>query len=124
MTSAPRTPFRGDSAGVTLIELMAVLVVIALGVMTLVAAQMRSSNDIYATGRSTRALALANMRMEDVRAIGFDLAVADSDTTDSFILVTQLDSLSPDLKRVRVFASWTENGSPRQLRLDNLLSDR
>lgn len=123
MTDRARHPLPAD-AGVTLVELMAVLVVIALGIMTLAAAQMRSSNDVYASGRATRALALAQSRMEEVRGIGFDLAVSDSDTTGGFLLVTQVDSLSLDMKRLRVSVEWNENGAARALRLDNLLSDR
>ena len=64
MTRAGRRLPACNSAGVTLIELMVVLVVVAVGVMALSAIQTRASTDVYTTGRDTRALRVAQTRIE------------------------------------------------------------
>ena len=108
----------------TLVELMVALVVITIGILALSAAQTRSSVHVYAAGRNTRALELAQERLETVRAGGFAAAVRDSGTTDGFAWLVGVDSLSVDLRHVLVTVSWTEHAVPQTLRLDDLLSDR
>ena len=97
---------------------------IAIGVLALSAAQTRSSVDVYGTGRQTRALQLAQSRMETTRGVTFAAAVSDSGISDGFNWQTQVDTLGADMKTVRVVVSWTDHARPRSLRLDNLISDR
>lgn len=123
MTSRRHPPLH-DEAGVTLVEVMIVLVVIAIGILALSAVQTRSSSDVYATGRSTKALTLAQMQMENARGSGFASVVPDSGVVDTYTWWTRVDSVSVDLKHVTVTVSWREKDVPRSLRLDNLVSDR
>jgi prepilin-type N-terminal cleavage/methylation domain-containing protein len=124
MTSARHHWPRRDEAGVTLVELMIVLVMIAVGILALSAVQTRSSSDVYNTGRNTRALALAQSQMETVRAAGFTAAISDSGVSDGFNWWTRLTPLSTDLDQIDVTVTWTENGTQQALKLTNLLSDR
>lgn len=110
--------------GVTLIELMVALLVIAVGVMALSGIQTRSSNDVYATGRQTRALSLAQMRVESARGGGFIGAVSDSGAADGFNWNTQVDSVGVGLKRITTVVSWAEGDTPRSIRLLSLVSER
>ncbi len=115
----------GRERGVTLIELMVALLVIAVGIMALSGVQTRSSNDVYATGRQTRALSLAQERIEETRAGGFAAAVADTGTSDGFDYITQVDSVNVGLRQITVTVSWTEGtSSPRSITLDGLVSAR
>jgi type IV pilus assembly protein PilV len=111
-------------AGVTLIELMVALVVIAIGLLALSAVQTRASNDVYATGRETRALQLARTRMELACGSGFAFAASDSGTADGFAWRAVVDSADVGLRRVRVTVSWTELGRARSVELGNLLAQR
>jgi prepilin-type N-terminal cleavage/methylation domain-containing protein len=114
-----------DSKGISLIELMVVLVVVAIGVLALSAVQTRSSTDVYATGRETRALQVAQMRMELARNAGFALAVSDSGTADGFAWRTVVDSADVGLRRVRVTVQWTNNKRRlRTIQLNNLMAQR
>jgi len=117
------SPFSG-SAGVTLVEVMVVLVILAVGILALSAVQTRSSSDVYATGRSTRALALAQAQLENARASGFDLLAPGSGVVDNMNWTTQVDSLSPDMRQVTVTVTWADAENTRSLRLDTLMSDR
>ena len=84
MRSATPSVPRRDEAGVTLIEIMVVLVVVSVGVLALSGVQMRSSADVYSTGRHTRALQVAQQKMEIARGGGFALAVSDSEVKEFY----------------------------------------
>ena len=124
MTDRKRRFLPADSAGVSLIELMAVLVIVAVGVLALSAIQTRSSTDVYNTGRHTRALQVAQTRMEVARNAGFGLAQSDSGTADGFQWLTVVDSADVGLRRVRVTVAWTDKRGPDAIQLNNLLAQR
>lgn len=109
----------------TLIELMIVLVVVAIGILTLSGVQTRSSTDVYTTGRRTRALAVAQTEMEVTRSLGYLLAVRDSGLADGFNWKTDVDSVGEGgLRQIRVTVSWTEKGTSSSVQLLNLVSAR
>ena len=125
MTDTPRPCLRPYSAGVTLVELMIVLVVIAVGVLALTGVQTRSSTDVYATGRRTRALAVAQTQLEIARVSGYRLVPSDTTaTSDGFVWRTRVDTVGIDLDRLTVTVSWSEKGTPDSLQLIDLLSAR
>jgi prepilin-type N-terminal cleavage/methylation domain-containing protein len=124
MSSSPRSFRRTAAAGVTLVELMIVLVVIAIGILALSGVQTRSSSDVYATGRRTRALAVAQTQMEVKRSLGYTGAVSDSGVTDGYTWAATVDTPSIDLARVRVSVSWTEKGTTDSLQIIDLISKR
>ena len=113
-----------DGQGFTLVEVMIALVVIAIGVMALSGIQTRSSRDVYATGRSSRALALAQQHLETIRAGGYTAAVTDSGDQEVFHWVARVDSAGLDLKRVDVRVTWSEQMQSRDVRLTTLMSSR
>ena len=124
MTDLPGRRPRAGCEGVTLVELMVVLVIIAIGLLALSGVQTRSSRDVDATGRSSRALNLAENRMEVVRAAGFTQAQSDSGVSAVFTWNAQVTAVDPYLKRVTVTVSWLEKGEARSVQLNNLVSSR
>jgi prepilin-type N-terminal cleavage/methylation domain-containing protein len=123
--TAPSHPVRRpDDAGVTLIELMIVLVIISIGILALAGVQTRSSTDVYATGRRSRAVAVAQTRLEVQRALGFGAALTDSGVADGCTWVTVVDSVDIGLNRITTTSSWLESGTQRTVRLMNLVSQR
>ena len=108
----------------TLIELMIVLVVVSVGILALSGVQTRSSNDVYATGKRTRALELAETHVEMARSLGYAVAVSDSGQTDGFNWWSIVDSVDVSLHRVRVTVTWTERNRPVSIQLVNLMSNR
>lgn len=124
MTEARPTPGPRDEAGISLIELMVVLVIVGVGVLALSAVQTRSSTDVYSSGRQTRALQLAQTRMELARGAGFALATSDSGSSDGFQWQSVVDSAGIGLRRVRVSVRWTDHGRATAIELDNLLAQR
>lgn len=124
MTSARRLSIPTGSAGVTLVELMIVLVVIAIGILALSGVQTRSSTDVYTTGRRTRALAVAQTQIEVARSMGYTAAVSDSGQTDGFNWKTLVTADDVDLNRVTVQVNWLDKGTPDSVRVMDLLSQR
>jgi Tfp pilus assembly protein PilV len=113
-----------DEAGISLVELLVVLVVVGVGILALSAVQTRSSTDVYSTGRQTRALQLAQSRMEFVRGAGFALAQSDSGTTDGFQWQALVQPAGTGLRSVRVSVAWTDHGKPNNVEFNNLLAQR
>ena len=127
VTDAPRHRSLASSAGVTLIELMIVLIVISIGLLALSGVQTSSSRDVDSVGRRSRALDVAQNQMEVARAAGFTSSISDSGSVDSiFTWKTQVaqQGTNVGLKTVTVTVAWTEKGEPQSVQLDDLLSTR
>jgi Tfp pilus assembly protein PilV len=124
MTRLPRPRRRLDGAGVTLVELMIVLVVVAAGILVFSRVQTRSFVDVDSTGRRTRALAVAQTQMEVARGLGFRAAWSDSGTADGFKWLTVVDSADVGLDRITTTATWTDQGRPNSVQLISLVSQR
>jgi prepilin-type N-terminal cleavage/methylation domain-containing protein len=124
VTDARDLPRLPHDRGVTLVELMVVLVLLAVGLLALAGVQTRSSRDVDATGRDTRALSAAENHMEIARAAGYLGAVADSGQTGVFTWNTQVDSVGIGLRRISVRVTWSEKGRARSVQLDNLVAAR
>ena len=110
--------------GFTLIELMITLTVIGIGVLALSGVQTRASNEMYASGRQERALALAQERIEVARGAGFTGVVPEAGQSGVFAWRTRVDTLSTDLKQIGVTVSWNESALSRSLQLNTLVSAR
>lgn len=123
-TDGARGACRPREAGVTLVELMVVLVFVAVGVLTLSFVQTHSFTDVYSTGRHTRALNLAQLHLETARAAGFTLAVSDSGASDGFTWTCYVTPVETGLNQVTSTVTWTEDNQTRTVRLFDLLAAR
>jgi len=113
-----------DERGLTLVELMVVVVFLAVGILTLTLVQTHSFRDVYGTGLHTRALDIAQLQLETARSAGFTLAQSDSGVTGGFTWRCDVDSVDVALRRVTATVSWTDKGATRSVRLMDLLSAR
>jgi prepilin-type N-terminal cleavage/methylation domain-containing protein len=115
---------RLNDKGLSLIELMIVLVLIAVGILTLSGVQTRSYTDVHQTGLYTRALDVGEMQMEIARAAGFTNAQSDSGIVTNINWRRLVASEGAGLSRVTVRVWWTEGGQTQSLELVSLLSAR
>ena len=126
-TKPARLEPRHPSAGVTLIELMIVLVLVSIGILALSGIQTHSTTDVYTTGRRTAAISVAQTQMETKRSMGYAAAVSDTGSTGIYNWTSVVDTVGPainGLNRITVTVNWTVDGVSDSVQLVNLLSDR
>ena len=112
------------SKGVTLVELMVVVIVLSIGIIPIAAVQTHSSRDVVKSGQRTIALSVAQNQMERIRNLGFNAAVSDSGLVGDYVWAATVTNESFGLSRVAVTVNWSEGTKQRTLQLDNLLSTR
>lgn len=113
-----------NNKGVTLIEIMFVMIILAIGILPVAAIQSRSHRDIYDSGQRTEALNIAQLQMERTRNMGFNNAVPDSGLVGSFGWNTQIVPQTPSLSSVVVTVQWPEGQDIQTIQLRNLISSR
>jgi prepilin-type N-terminal cleavage/methylation domain-containing protein len=126
-TTERRAAPRHSNAGVTIIELMVVLVLVAVGILALSGIQTHSTTDVYTVGRRSTALAVAETQMESKRALGYTQAVSDTGSTGIYSWTSVVDTVGPasqGLNRITVTVNWSVNGVPDSVQLYNLVSAR
>jgi prepilin-type N-terminal cleavage/methylation domain-containing protein len=113
-----------NNKGVTLVELMVVMIVLAIGLLPLAFVQILSQRDVFHSGQRTEALNIAQMQMERAKTLGFQSAVPDSGITGPFSWRTDVQVAGVGLNLVTVTVQWQERGDPRTVTFRNLLSWR
>ena len=116
--------FIGNNKGITLVEIMIVLVVLTLGIIPIAAVQMRSNRDVFHSGQRTEALNVAQMQMERSRSLGFTNAVTDSGVVGGYTWQTTVAPVSFGLNSITVTVLWQEQGTQRNATLRGLVSMR
>ena len=111
------------NAGFTLVELMVVLVILAVGMLPLALVQTRAQQDVFEAGQFTTAVNLAQLQMESTKSVGFANAVSDSGMTNGiYNWNTQVTPVSIGLNQITVTVTWNEKGDQRNLALTNLIT--
>jgi prepilin-type N-terminal cleavage/methylation domain-containing protein len=101
----------GRSAGFSLVELMVVLVILAIGLLPLALIQTRAQQDVFESGQYTEALQVAQMQM-------------DSGLVDSYRWRTTVNNVSFGLDQIIVEVQWKEKGRQRNIQIMDRLSFR
>lgn len=113
-----------DSAGISMIEVLMVLVVISIGILAIAGIQTHSSSDVYATGRRSTALAVAETQMETTRALGYSQAVSAAGATGIYNWTSVVAPAGTELSQITVTVKWTVKGVPDSIKLYDLISNR
>ena len=113
-----------NNQGVSLVEIMFVLIVLAIGILPIAAIQTQSHRDIYESGQRTEALNIAQLQMERARNQGFGVAASDSGTVGTFDWNTQVVPQSASMSAVTVTVNWPEGDQTQTIQLRNLISSR
>lgn len=113
-----------NNRGVTLVELVIVLVIITVGILPIAAVQMRANRDVMETGFDTEALQIAHQQMERAKNLGFTAAVSDSGAVGTYNWRTLITNQSFGLNAVEVSVTWQEGADTQSLTINNLLSMR
>ncbi|HKE14208.1 MAG TPA: prepilin-type N-terminal cleavage/methylation domain-containing protein [Kofleriaceae bacterium] len=132
ITAAARAAASASDAegqrGFTMIEVLVTLAVTLIGLAGLMALHHVVSEGNSSAGRTTEASAIAETALEEVRQLAFaqietqfGTAPIDAELEDATgkgdhvyrrrLLIEPIDAVSPDLFRVRIEVSWTEDGA-------------
>jgi prepilin-type N-terminal cleavage/methylation domain-containing protein len=112
------------SAGFSLVELMVVLVILAIGLLPLALIQTRAQQDVFESGQYTEALQVAQLQMEQAKSQGFGNAVTDSGLVEVYRWRTTINNVSFGLDQITVEVQWDEKGRQRNIQIMDRLSFR
>jgi prepilin-type N-terminal cleavage/methylation domain-containing protein len=118
--------------GFSLVEIMIVLSLVGLALIPLSGIQFGSRRTVVAADRYYEAVTIAQENLEEMRASGFNNAVADTFVVNGFTIATSADPyLDPDtgvnlpsVEQLRVAVSWNDRGDTRTINLDCLQAER
>jgi prepilin-type N-terminal cleavage/methylation domain-containing protein len=114
----------GRNTGFSLVELMVVLVILAIGLLPLALIQTRAQQDVFESGQYTEALQVAQLQMESAKSQGFGSAVTDSGAVDSFTWRATVSNVSFGLDQIVVDVQWNEKGRQRTVQIIDRVSFR
>lgn len=118
------TAAANNRRGFTLVEVLVVLVIIAIGIMPLALVQTRARQEVTESDRYTRAVTLAQRQLEWTKGMGFNAAVSDSGYVGDLAWRTRVEDVDIGLRRVAVVVTFTQGAQADTLRMASLLSLR
>jgi prepilin-type N-terminal cleavage/methylation domain-containing protein len=111
-------------AGFSLVELMVVLVILAIGLLPLALIQTRAQQDVFESGQYTEALQVAQLQMEAAKSQGFGNAVTDSGLVEVYTWRATVSNVSFGLDQIVVEVEWNEKGRQRNIQIMDRISFR
>ncbi len=110
--------------GFSLVEIMMVMLILAIGILPVVIIQHRSRREVSESDRYTQAVTLAQAQMERIKGMGFGVAAPDSGTMGEIDWVCNVTNVSVGLDRIEIVATWRSAEGEETLTLADLVSMR
>lgn len=113
-----------DRQGFSLVEIMMVLVILAVGVLPIAVVQHRARAEVGQADRHTQAIAVAQMQLERMKSQGFGNIAAENGVDGNVTWVSQVNNVSFGLDRITVTATWRNKSVIESLTVSDLISMR
>lgn len=110
--------------GFSLVEIMMVLVILAVGVLPIAVIQHRARAEVGEADRHTQAIAVAQMQLERLKSRGFGNIAADNGVSGNVTWTAQVNNVSFGLDRLTVTATWQNKNVVETLTVSDLVSMR
>ena len=110
--------------GFSLVEIMMVLVILAVGVLPIAVIQHRARAEVGEADRHTQAIAVAQMQLERLKSRGFGNIAADNGVAGNIAWTAQVNNVSFGLDRLTVTATWQNKNVVETLTVSDLVSMR
>lgn len=110
--------------GFTLVEVLVVMVILAIGILPLALVQSRARAEVQEADNYTRAVTIAQRELEWVKGQGFAAAAPDSGLESGVAWRTQVTDVDVGLRRIDVSVVFNQGALPDTLRMTSLLSMR
>ena len=113
-----------DRAGFSLVEIMMVLMILAVGILPIAVIQHRARQEVTEADHHTQAIAVAQAELERLKAQGFGNIVAEGGQTGVVTWVAQVNNVGFGLDRLTVTTTWNNKGDVESLAVSDLISMR
>lgn len=110
--------------GFTLVEIMMVLVILAVGVLPIAIIQHRARGEVNEADRHTQAIAVAQMQLERLKSQGFGNIANENGAVGAINWAAQVNNVAFGLDRVTVVATWQNKSAVETLTVSSLVSMR
>jgi len=111
-------------AGFSLIEIMVVILILAVGVIPIAVVQHQARREVSEADRHTDAIVLAQGQLERLKAMGFGNVVPDSGVVNNINWTARVNNVSFGLDRIDVVATWGTGRNQQTLVVSDLISMR
>lgn len=117
---------RGAAArgGFTLVEIMIVMTILAVGVIPIAMVQHQARREVVAADRHTEAIALAQAQLERLKGLGFNQVANQNGVQGTFAWQAQVVDVSWGLQRIDVTVNWDTPKGAENLTVSDLVSLR
>lgn len=115
---------RPDRQGFSLVEIMMVMVILAVGVLPIAVVQHHARSEVGEADRHTQAIAVAQMQVERLKSQGFGNIINENGVTGNITWVAQVANVSFGLDRLTVTATWQNKAAVETLVVSDLISMR
>jgi prepilin-type N-terminal cleavage/methylation domain-containing protein len=110
--------------GFTLVEIMMVLMILALGVLPIAVIQHHARHEVSEADRHTQAIEVAQLHLERLKGMGFGNAVSEAGQAGEIAWNAQVTNISFGLDQITVTATWQNDGVQETLTVSDLVSTR
>ncbi len=115
---------RPDRGGFTLVEIMVVMMILAIGILPLALVQGQSRREVAKADRYATAMEIAQAQLENMKGAGFGNALPDSGISNQMTWQATVQNVSFGMDRLQVVVTWPEVTGQRQVQVSNLVSMR
>ena len=113
---------KGNKKGYTFIEIMVAIVVLTLGFSTTVALMKWTIRGTLAGSKTTRAITLAQDKLEYLMRSSYSAISSGSDSTNSFTRTWTVTTSDPN-KTIAVTVTWSDLGNSKQVSLSGIRTE-